>query len=61
LVCGDEIELGEDISKNAKSKVLDMAKTIGAIVTLTEYDFEFACESVQIPKIMKAFKQGSVR
>ena len=50
-------ELLAEFSGHARSKVLDLAKATGAIVTLSDYDFDLAAESLHTEKLGKAFNQ----
>ena len=57
LSAGDS-DVEDDFKRHAAAKILDISKAMGALVTLYDYDFEMAIETLQNQKIIKAFNQG---
>ena len=57
LSAGDS-DVEDDFRRHATAKILDISKAMGALVTLYDYDFEMALETLQNQKIIKAFNQG---
>ena len=57
MLAESDEELLAEFSRHARGKVLDLAKATGAIVTLSDYDFDLAAESLHTEKLGKAFNQ----
>ena len=56
----DDVDMADTFAKDAKGKILDITKALGALITLGDYDFEFALESISTEKLRKETLQNFI-